>query len=135
MSCPVFFDSNVLVCTLVQDDPRQAVAKRLVDAGGVISVQSLIEFATVARRKLRLSWPETIEALNALRALCPPPLPITLPIHETALRIAGRLGCRLYDSLIIASALEAGCATLYSEDMQDGQVVEGALTIRDPFRP
>ena len=52
-----------------------------------------------------------------------------------ALGIAERLGYQVYDSLIIASALEAGCATLYSEDMQDGQVVEGRLTIRNPFAP
>ena len=64
----------------------------------------------------------------------PPPLPITLATHEAALGIAARFGYRIYDSLIIASALEAACATLYSEDMQDGQVIEGRLTIRNPFR-
>ena len=82
-----------------------------------------------------LSWPEVHRALAGIRAFCPSPLPITLATHEVALRIAERLGYRLYDCLIIASALEAGCATLYSEDMQDGQVVEGTLTIRNPFAP
>lgn len=135
MGAPFFFDSNVLIYTLKQNDPRQATAKQLLDAGGMIGVQSLNEFVAVARRKLRLSWTETIEALDAVRALCPPPFPLTLPTHEAALRIADRLGYRFCDNLIIASALEAGCATLYSEDMQDGQVVEGALTIRIPFTP
>ena len=130
-----FFDSNVLLYTLAENDPREAIAARLLAAGGTISVQVLNEFAAVARRKLGLSWPEVAQALDAMRALCPPPLPITLATHEAALGIAGRLGYRFYDSLVIASALEANCATLFSEDMQDGQVVEGRLTIRNPFRP
>ena len=135
MSDGAFFDSNVLIYTLAQNDPRQGAAARLLTAGGTISVQSLNEFAAVARRKLRLSWPEVAQALAAVRALCPPPLPVTLATHEAALGIAARFGYRIYDSLIIASALEAACATLYSEDMQDGQVIEGRLTIRNPFGP
>ncbi len=95
----------------------------------------LNEFANVARRKLNRPWPEVRQALADIRALCPPPLPITLATHEAALGIADRLGYRLHDSLVIASALEAGCAALLSEDLQDGRVVEGRLTIRDPFRP
>ena len=131
----VFFDSNVLVYTLAENDRREPAAARLLASGGTISVQVLNEFADVARRKLRLSWSEVGQALDGIRALCLPPLPITLATHGAALGIAGRLGYRFYDSQIIASALEAGCATLYSEDMRDGQVIEGALTIRDPFRP
>jgi predicted nucleic acid-binding protein len=38
-----------------------------------------------------------------------------------------------YDALIVASALEAGCTTLLSEDIQDGRVIDGRLTIRNPF--
>ena len=135
MSGGVFFDSNVLLYTLAENDPREAAAAGLLATGGTISVQVLNEFAAVARRKMRLSWPEVEQALDAIRALCRPPLPITLATHEAALGIAGRLGYRFYDGLIIASALEANCAVLFSEDMQDGQVIEGRLTIRNPFRP
>jgi predicted nucleic acid-binding protein len=131
----VFFDSNVLIYTLAENDAREAMAARLLAAGGTISVQVLNEFTDVARRKLRLSWPEVEQALASIRALCRPPLPITLATHEAAVGIAARLGYRLCDSLVIASALQANCATLFSEDLQDGQVVEGRLTIRDPFRP
>jgi predicted nucleic acid-binding protein len=52
--------------------------------------------------------------------------------HDQALRIAERYGFQIYDSLIVAAALEAGCTTLYSEDMQDGQSID-TLTIRNPF--
>ena len=130
-----FFDTNLLVHAALQPDPRSERARGLLARGGAVSVQVLNEFANVAGRKLRRPWPEVAQALSDIRALCPPPLPITLATHEAALGIAGRLGYGFYDSLTIASALEAGCATLYSEDMQDGQAIEGALTIRDPFAP
>ncbi len=130
----VFLDTNLLVHAL-QPDARSDRARALLAAGGVISVQVLNEFANVARRKLRRPWPEVTQALADICALCSPPLPITLDTHEAALSIADRLGYSVYDSLIIASALEANCTTLFSEDMQGGQVIEDRLTIRDPFRP
>lgn len=135
MSGRAFLDSNVLLYALAEDDPREGAAARLLAAGGTISAQALNESSAVARRKLGLSWPEVEQALSAIRALCPPPLPTTIGTHEAALGIAGRLGYRFHDGLIIASALEADCAALFSEDMEDRQVVEGRLTIRNPFRP
>ena len=87
----------------------------------------------VARRKLRRPWPEIHQALAAIRACCPPPRPLTLATHEAALGLAERYGFQVYDALIVAAALEAGCGTLFSEDMQDGQLIEGRLTIRNPF--
>ena len=38
-----------------------------------------------------------------------------------------------YDSVIAASALHAGCKILYSEDLQDGQVIDKQLRITNPF--
>ena len=98
----------------------------------MIGVQTLNEFVAVARRKLGMSWNEVSEASTAIRVLCPSPKPLTLETHESALRIAERHGYHIFDSLIIAAALEASCSTLYSEEMRDGQVIEG-LTIRNPF--
>lgn len=135
MSADAFLDTNLLIYAALQPDPRSERARALLAQGGTVSVQVLNEFANVARRKLRRPWPEVAQALASIRALCPPPLAITLATHEAALGIAGRLGYRLYDSLIIASALEAGCGTLFSEDMQDGRAIEGRLTIRNPFKP
>ena len=56
----------------------------------------------------------------------------TPELYRSGLRIQARYGFSFYDSLIVAAALGAGCTTLYSEDMQDGQRIEG-LTIRNPF--
>jgi predicted nucleic acid-binding protein len=130
-----FLDTNLLVYAALQPDERSDRARALLAEGATISVQVLNEFANVARHKLRKPWPEVAEALASIRALCAPPLPITLATHESALGIAARLGYRLYDSLVVASALEAGCATLYSEDLHDGQVIDGKLTVRNPFKP
>jgi predicted nucleic acid-binding protein len=129
-----FFDTNVLLYASLQPDPRSDAARALLARRGWISVQVLNEFANVASRKLLRGWAEIGRALGAIRLLCAPPLPLTLATHETALAIAEETGYRLYDALIIAAALEGGCTTLYSEDLHDGQVIEGRLTIRNPFR-
>jgi predicted nucleic acid-binding protein len=134
MSDRVFFDTNVFVYAIVQDDPRSDHAEELVAEGGTVSVQVLSEFAAVARRKTRMPWIEIGLALESIKALCPDPLPITLGTHKEALAIAEKYGYKIYDALIVASALEAKCTILYSEDMQDGQVVDHRLTIRNPFR-
>lgn len=130
----VFFDSNVLIYTLAAGDSRQAVALDLLAQGGSISVQVLNEVANVARRKLDLSWPDIAGALAALRQLCPAPVALTLATHESALALAARYRVAFCDALILATALEAGCTTLLSEDLQDGQIIEGRLTVRNPFR-
>ena len=91
------------------------------------------EFVSVACRKVLMSWSEVAEALDAFRVLCPSPLPATMEMHEAALKIAEKHGYNIYDALVIAAALEAGCATLYSEDLHDGQRIDGQLTIRNPF--
>ena len=57
----------------------------------------------------------------------------TIEIHEAALKIAEKHGYNIYDALVVSAALEAGCVTLYSEDLHDGQTIDGQLTIRNPF--
>jgi len=133
MSDRVFFDSNVLIYAMVSGDSRRERAQQLVEQGGTISVQVLNEFVSVARRKMRMPWEDVIEAMDAIRVLFPSPVPITLDTHEAALKIAQQYGFHIYDALIAAAALEAKCYTLYSEDLQDGQVIDKELTIRNPF--
>ena len=133
MSDKVFFDTNILLYTIGQHDARTPTAEALLANGGLISVQVLNELAAVAHRKLRMSWPDVTDALDAIRILCPSPIPITAEMHDAALRLAGQHGFHIYDALIVAAALEAHCVTLYSEDLQFGQVIEGRLTIHNPF--
>ena len=128
----LFFDTNVILYAFRQDDTRSQVAEALLGAGGALSVQILNEFVAVARGKLKKSWEEIRRALDVLRVFCPEPVPLTIEIHERAVRIAERYGYSIFDSLVIAAALHAGASTLYSEDMRDGQTIDG-LTIRNPF--
>jgi predicted nucleic acid-binding protein len=134
MSDKAFLDTNVLIYALARKDPRGTRAEQLLAIGGVVSVQVLNEFVSIARRKIRMPWKDVIEALDAIGILCPSPLPITVETHEAALRIAQKFGYGIYDALVVASALEADCATLYSEDLHDGQRIDNRLTIRNPFR-
>jgi predicted nucleic acid-binding protein len=128
-----FFDTNVVLYAFRQDDARSRVAETLLTAGGALSVQGLNEFVAVARRKLDKSWEEVHRALDILRVFCPQPVPLTVETHERAVHIAERYGYSIFDALMIAAALDVGAGTLYSEDMRDGQAIEG-LTIRNPFR-
>jgi len=133
MLVKAFLDTNVLIYAVAEGDPSCAQAEELLASGGVLSVQVLNEFVSVARRKLLMSWSDVTQALDAFRALCPSPLSITVETHQAALRIATTHGYNIFDALVIAAALEAGCATLYSEDLHDGQKIDGQLTIRNPF--
>jgi predicted nucleic acid-binding protein len=135
MSAKAFFDSNVLIYAMVSGDSRREQAQQLVAQGGVISVQVLNEFVAVARRKMRMPWEGLIVALDAVRILFPSPVSITLDTHEAALKIAQQYGFGIYDAQIAASALEANCSILYTADLQDGQLIDEQLTIRNPFLP
>jgi predicted nucleic acid-binding protein len=128
-----FFDTNVLIYAVAKNDARASKAESLLAGGGMISVQSLNEFVSVARRKLGMSWKEVREFLDLVVVLCPNPASISHDTHKGALAIAEKYGYSIYDALIASAALEAGCKTLYSEDLQDGQVINRQLTIRNPF--
>lgn len=127
-----FFDTNVVLYLLSADTAKADRAEDLIALGGAISVQVLNEFVAVASRKLRMPLAEVREVLSQIRAVCKVE-PITTETHERALNIAERYGLSIYDALIVAAALLAGCTTLFSEDMQDGQVIDQQLTIRNPF--
>jgi len=128
-----FFDTNVLVY-LASDDPLKADrAEAVVARGGVISVQVLNEVANVARRKMRMSWTETRAFLTILRNLLTI-YPLTQEIHDAGLDLAERYGVSIFDAMIAASALQAGCERLWSEDMQHNQVLDNNLRIVNPFQ-
>ena len=126
-----FFDTNVLVYFAAEAE-KAAEARALLLQGGTISVQVLNEIALVCRRKLGYSWPRVRKVLALVRWLLNT-VPLTVETHELGLEIAERYGFRIYDSILLASALLADCDTFWSEDMQHGMLVEDRLTIRNPF--
>jgi predicted nucleic acid-binding protein len=128
-----FIDTNVLAYLASSDAAKADRAEQVVAAGGRISVQVLNELANVARRKMGLSWAETHAFLGAIRGMLPA-VPLTPEVHEQGLALAERYGLSIYDAMIVAAALLAGCDLLWSEDMQHGLVIEGRLRIANPFR-
>jgi predicted nucleic acid-binding protein len=128
-----FLDTNILVYLASGDVAKADRAEATVAAGGAISVQVLNELANVARRKMRMSWADTQALLDLLRGLLiVHPFPIET--HEAGLRLAERYGFAIFDAMIVASALHAGCDTLWSEDMQHGMTLDEGLRIVNPFR-
>ena len=105
-----FIDTNVLLYLMSADTEKADRAEQILAAKGYISVQVLNEIANVARRKLTMSWDDIDEFIGLIRTKCP------------------------IEKLSVAAALLAECTTLYSEDMQHGLLIEGSLTICNPFR-
>lgn len=132
MNAKPFLDTNILVYAFTSNDPRRRKAEALVEAGGIVSVQVLNEFVNVCRNKIRVEWPRIRSALDIIRDLLEPPLPLTVDVHERAVSLAQGHGLAFYDSLIVASAALANCAAIYTEDLQHGRKI-GAVTICNPF--
>ena len=127
-----FFDTSVLLYLLSKDAVRANRVEALLVKRGVISVQLLNEFTAVATRKFKMPLAEVREILETIRSLCRVE-PVTVEMHDRGLVIIKRYGFALYDSMLVAAALIAGCRTLYSEDLQHGQVIDRQLRICNPF--
>ena len=132
MSGEIFFDTNILVYAHSVRDYRTATARQLLLDGGVVGVQALNEFASVARAKLSFTWAEVQEAVEKIVILCPNPRPLAFQTHLRALEVSKRYGFSIWDGLIVAAAAEAHCSKLMTEDLQHGQIVEG-VQIVNPF--
>ena len=126
-----FADTNV-VLYLLDDGPKADRAEVILGQGPRISVQVLNESLVNCRRKAGLGWEEAAAFLEGVRALCPVE-DLSVQTHDVGRALAERYGFSIYDAMIVASALVAGCTTLWSEDMQDGLLVEGQLRIVNPF--
>ncbi len=134
-----FLDTNLFVYSfdtlapLKQQIARQCIEAALQTQRGVISTQVIQEFLNVALRRFArpLNVSEGREYVRiVLTPLCqhyPSPL-----FYDHALLIQQQTGFSFYDALVVTAALEIGCRTLLSEDLQNGRVIEG-LTIRNPF--
>ena len=141
MSAEAFLDTNILIHDLEGLDERKAaIAGELVRTGiltgsACISFQVISETLNVARRKAEV--PLSAESAHAYLDAVLAPLyraPATIDLYHRALEVESRYGYSFFDALIIAAALTEGCSRLYSEDLQDGQRIDG-LTIVNPFAP
>jgi predicted nucleic acid-binding protein len=127
-----FLDSNVILYAFAQDS-RSRAAQLLMADDFEISAQVLNEFANVSRKKLKRHWTEIETALVDIQKAATMIHPIGVETTRAGLFLARRYQLAIYDSILVAAALIARCTDLWSEDMQHGLVIEGRLTIRNPF--
>ncbi len=126
-----FADTNI-VLYLLDSGPKADRAECILAQKPRISVQVLNETLVNCRRKAGLSWEEAGAFLAGVRSLCQVE-DMTLQTHDVGRALAERYSLSIYDSMIVASALIAGCTKLWSEDMQNGLLVEGQLRVVNPF--
>ncbi len=134
MSLPFAIDTNIAIYAFTKDERRLA-AISLIEAGPKISIQLLNEFVSVSLRKRKTDWLEIEESLDILSGLATSIRALDFDVHDLGRILARRYQLGFYDALIVAAAMLDGCNTLYSEDMQHGQVFDNTLTIINPFLP
>ncbi len=133
----VFFDSNILVYFVDERDPeKQNIAKELIaDAAqkqnGMISTQSLQEFYNVTTKKLKCPKDKATELVKMFSELFPV-TKVSVPLIMDAIDISIKNDLSFWDSLILSAATDTGCIIVYSEDMNNGQIISGAK-ILNPF--
>jgi len=130
-----FIDTNVLIYFISSDAARKATAREvlLTSPETVVSSQVINEFISTCLQKRLLSLDEVTEVTTGfMRAL--QFAPVAAATIDSALKLVKKYKYSYWDSLIIASALENGCTSLYSEDMQHGQIINNRLKISNPFR-
>ncbi|MDV7200183.1 PIN domain-containing protein [Roseovarius sp. 10] len=127
-----FFDTNIILY-LLEEGEKAEIATGLLQKRGVISVQVLNEALANCRRKAGMSWEEAGAFLKGVRYFCDI-CDVTVETHDLGLALAARYQFSVYDAMIVAAALSAGCTTLYSEDLQHGMVIADSLQIVNPFQ-
>ena len=141
MNAKCFLDTNILVYLFDKSEPdkrrkvKTLLAKLQKDRQGYISAQVVNAFIVIVSQKI--SHPIPLDEIAEKLLFLQKRLHISSLHIETSLKaieMKCRYGYSFWDSLIIASALENNCSVVYSEDMHDGQVIEGTLAIRNPLR-
>jgi predicted nucleic acid-binding protein len=134
MSDTVFPDSNIMVYSYSNSElnKREIARKLIADSNSFISTQVLQELCNTITRKFKFNYDQ---AATTIKECCQ-----NNNLHTNtentilqACQIAERHGFSFYDCMIIAAAIESNCTVLYSEDLQDGQIIEGKLTVKNPF--
>ena len=132
MTVRVFADTNLFIYAESQDADKAVRALQIIQDSPVISSQVVNETVSVLIRKQGFLLSEAHEIAESMLDLCEV-VALDASTIRKSIDLAKRYSLSHWDSLIIASALLANCRVLYSEDMQDGQVFDDALTVVNPF--
>lgn len=126
-----FLDSNIVIYALGDDLKKKARADDLLSQGPILSTQVLTEVSQVCLKKLKLAHDLVIQWVALLNAHTQV-ISISADMIQDAIKISQQYKYSFYDSLIISASAHSEAKILYSEDMQDGQEIEG-LKIVNPF--
>lgn len=129
-----FLDSNILLYLVgKRSDKKKKIVEDLINPEQFISTQVVVENVNACLKKFKLNKPEAFSHGQTLLQNFNIIL-IDSDIIKNSFVLSERYQLSHWDSLIIATALSNHCNILYSEDMQDGQVIEGTLNIKNPFK-
>jgi predicted nucleic acid-binding protein len=133
MVAAAFLDTNILFYAFT-DDERAQRAQALLTEPFMVSVQTLNEFSNAVRKKLNLPWASIEDAIESIVAVCSGIVAIDEKTTLAALKLAQRYNFAFCDALMVTAALGAGCKRYYSEDLQNGLVIDRQLTVINPFQ-
>ena len=129
---PFALDTNVLIYLEGDDISKRKIAETLLSYSPVIPSQVITEFINVTRRLRKIPKLQLIVEASALFRHCVIP-PLKHSTLDLAKKLIDRYDFQIFDSIVVALAIEANCVTLYSEDMQHNLTVFRQLTIINPF--
>jgi len=140
----VFIDTNIWIYGLSESKLKSDIVKREISltlfeglitnkTNIYISIQVLNECHWNFVKKFNIKDPIVVELLRKNVIEISKVASIGLITYNLSNHIRTKYNLSFWDSLIVASALENNCTALYTEDMQDGQVIEGKLKIVNPF--
>ncbi|MBO9613982.1 MAG: PIN domain-containing protein [Dyadobacter sp.] len=133
MTTNIALDTNVLLYLYdANDHTKRRVSESIVASSPIISTQVVSEFINVTKRVLKLPKQEILYKCNLVFDRCQI-ISIDQEILNHSYYILKKYDFQIFDSIIISSTLAANCNTLYSEDLQHSQLIEGKLTIINPF--
>lgn len=131
----IFIDTNILIYLYSTESDKQQIVLSLFESEHTfcLSTHVLMEFCNVLLKKLKYPRADVEIALEDFKAHFEI-VEVSMATIEKALHIQERYRFSFFDSLVLATALQANCVSLYSEDMQHGQRIENTLRLWNPFQ-
>ena len=136
MKGKTFFDTNIFIYLYADNEPRkQTISKEIVNKANecITSTQILNEINNVMIKK----WKMSAEAVKTVQGDVRRISEVAYIDEDTidkAIDLNSRYGFSYYDCLMLSSALESDCDIIYTEDMNDGQIINDTLKIVNPFK-
>ena len=129
----IALDSNILIYNHSLDhNEKRLIARNFFNENPIVSSQVISEYLNVMKRNFKMQKLELMQLCSLWLEKCSVQ-PVILSTIKLAKDLVGKYDFQVFDGIIIAAALEADCSILYSEDMQNGQIIEDKLKIVNPF--